>query len=68
MVVKIMVPFVGTLNIRCRTILGTPKGTILLTTAHMRKPYRGTRKKVAYLGVYVGVRLKLWTFRVELNV
>ena len=28
-------PFLGTLNIRCRTILGTQKGTIILTTTHM---------------------------------
>ena len=30
-VVKIMVPFFGTLNIRCRTILGIQKGTLILT-------------------------------------
>ena len=29
-------PFLGTLNIRCRIIIGTQKGTIILTTAHMR--------------------------------
>ena len=34
-VVKIMVPFLGTLNIRCRIIIGTPKGTIILTTIHI---------------------------------
>ena len=28
-------PFLGTLNIRCRTILGTQKGTIILTTTHV---------------------------------
>ena len=28
-------PFLGTLNIRCRTKLGTAKGTIILTTTHM---------------------------------
>ena len=28
-------PFLGTLNIRCRTILGTQKGTITLTTTHI---------------------------------
>ena len=28
-------PFLGTLNIRCRIIIGTQKGTIILTTAHM---------------------------------
>ena len=28
-------PFVGTLYIRCRTIIGTQKWTIILTTAHI---------------------------------
>ena len=28
-------PFLGTLNIRCHIILGTQKGTIILTTTHM---------------------------------
>ena len=28
-------PFLGTLNIRCRIILGIQKGTIILTTTHM---------------------------------
>ena len=27
-------PFLGTLNMRCRIIVGTPKGTIILTTTH----------------------------------
>ena len=34
-VVKIMVPFLGTANNRCRTIVGTPKGTLILTTTHI---------------------------------
>ena len=34
-VVKIRVPFCGTLNSRCRIILGTQNGTIFLTTTHM---------------------------------
>ena len=34
-VVKIRVPFWGTLNSRCRIMLGTPKGTIILTTTHV---------------------------------
>ena len=29
-------PFLGTLNIRCRIIIGIQKGTIILTTTHMR--------------------------------
>ena len=28
-------PFLGTLNIRCRTIIGIQKGTIILTITHM---------------------------------
>ena len=28
-------PFLGTLNIRCRIITGTQKGTIILTTTHV---------------------------------
>ena len=28
-------PFLGTLNIRCRIILGNKKGTIILTTTHI---------------------------------
>ena len=28
-------PFLGTLNMRCRIIIGTPKGTIILTTTHI---------------------------------
>ena len=27
-------PFLGTLNIRCRIIIRTPKGTIILTTQY----------------------------------
>ena len=29
-------PFLGTLNNRCRIILGTQKGTLILTTTHMQ--------------------------------
>ena len=29
-------PFLGTLNNRCRIIIGTQKGTIILTTTHMQ--------------------------------
>ena len=34
-------PFLGTLNIRCRIIMGIQKGTIILTTTHM---YTGDEK------------------------
>ena len=30
------IPFLGTLNIRCRIILGIHIGTIILTTTHIR--------------------------------
>ena len=30
-----MAPFGGTLNNRCRIIIGTPKGTIILTTTQV---------------------------------
>ena len=35
MLVKIMVPFLGTLKKRCRIIMGTQKGTLILTTTHI---------------------------------
>ena len=40
-------PFLGTLNNRCRTILGTQKGTLILTTTHvdMNGNWRETRKE-----------------------
>ena len=44
-VVKIMVPF-GTLNIRCRIIIGTQKGTIILTTTHSLGSLFGVPSKV----------------------
>ena len=35
--------FLGTLNIRCRIIIGIQKGTIILNTTHMRfSQIRGT--------------------------
>ena len=34
-------PFLGTLNIRCRIIIGTQKGTIILTTTHMELRFTG---------------------------
>ena len=35
-------PFLGTLNTRCRTILGTQKGTLILTTTTYRQTYIDT--------------------------
>ena len=41
-------PFLRTLNNRCRTIIGTHKGTIILTTTHMHPdPVRAETKAVA---------------------
>ena len=34
-VVKIMVPLSGTLKNRCRIVIGTQNGTIILTTTHV---------------------------------
>ena len=43
-VVKIMVPFLDTLNNRCRIILRTQKGTLILRATHVRycKVLRGS--------------------------
>ena len=45
-------PFLGTLNIRCRIIIGIQKGTIILTTTHIGVRYTG------YDGVYLGLMEK----------
>ena len=36
-------PFLGTLNIRCRILIGIQKGTISLTTTHIGEYYRGCK-------------------------
>ena len=36
-------PFLGTLNIRCRVIIGTQKGTLILTTTHIMVTHLGFR-------------------------
>ena len=33
-------PFLGTLNNRCRIIIGTQRGTLILTTTHIQKPFQ----------------------------
>ena len=38
-------PFLGTLNIRCRIIIGTQKGTIILTTSHVNPKASGLLQK-----------------------
>ena len=44
-VVKIRVPFWGTLNNKCLIVLGTQKGTLILTT-----PHKGARRLGAFSG------------------
>ena len=34
-------PFLGTVNIRCRIIIGIQKGTIILTSTHKASVFRG---------------------------
>ena len=51
-------PFLGTLNNRCRTIIGTKKGTIILTTTHMLSKEKGTR--ASGLGKYVDDSVFTW--------
>ena len=46
--------FLGTLNIKCRIIIGTQKGTIILTTTQI-------------LGGFHGIFLMTPRFRTELN-
>ena len=64
-------PFLGTLNNRCRIILRTQKGTIILTTTHTWFRARGTlyynhEKEPPPLGVpYLGVLIiRIVLFRV----
>ena len=42
-------PFWGILNIRCRIITGTQKGTIILTTTHVRFRVEGLEGGIYYL-------------------
>ena len=44
-------PFLGTLNIRCRIIKGTQKGTIILTSTHMN--YRISTPSRGYIEDYI---------------
>ena len=52
--VKIMVPFLGPLNTRCRTIRRTQKRTIMLTTTH---PYI-----YIYIHIQIYIYIYLWLF------
>ena len=49
-------PFLGTLNIRCRIMVGTQRGTIILTTSHIScSKYLGPRPliQIEVLGLRV---------------
>ena len=45
-------PFLGTPNIRCRIIIGTQKGTIILTSTHMYKPRNCGRDALGSFGAH----------------
>ena len=47
-------PFLGTLNIRCRIILGTQKGTIILTTTHLEAGAAMRQTEASDLGEFLG--------------
>ena len=38
-------PFLGALNNRCRIIIGTQNGTIILTTTHIANKYNDHKNK-----------------------
>ena len=59
-------PFLGTLNIRCRTTLGTPKGTIVLTTTHMKD--KGFRVHGFIRSKDPGIGLEVYRFNSQLKV
>ena len=54
-VVKIMVPFLGTLSIRCRIITGIQKGTIILTTTHISSTLNSLSG--GYIGILQGTTI-----------
>ena len=53
--------FLGTLNTRCRTILGTQKGTLILTTTHMHSLLEASNLKADNPSTH-GWLSKLWSF------
>ena len=61
-------PFLGTLNNRCRIILRTQKGTIILTTTHVEPPLGGLGFRVYKpswgFGI-LGCRFSILRFRVS---
>ena len=60
-------PFLGTLNIRCRILLRTHKGTIILTTTHMALDSSRSLPFESGFRVSWGLRnvIELWAFRGE---
>ena len=48
-------PFLGTLNIRCRIRIGIQKGTIVLTTTHMRFEGVGLGCRLCGFRVWFGI-------------
>ena len=53
-----MVPFLGTLNIRCRITIGVQKGTIILTTTHIKGIMeKKTETTIVHWG-YIGIMEK----------
>ena len=54
-------PFLGTLNIRCRNIIGDAKGSIILTTTHVYIELRACKALLQQWGwgfeVFIGLRL-----------
>ena len=57
-------PFLGTLNIRCRIIIGIQKGTIILTTTHMEKT-RSEATESAHGAPKIFIAMRAFGFRVE---
>ena len=45
-------PFLGTLNIRGRIIIGTQKGTMILTTTHMEGGGRCADTRISVLSLF----------------
>ena len=55
-------PLLGSLNIRCRIILRTQKGTIILTTSHvhMNMRYLHVRSSLCVLSIYPSIYLSIY--------
>ena len=58
-------PFLGTLNIRCRIILGIQKGTIILTTTYVKSSYQDL--KAVTLDDADGVIVRILTSEVPIQ-